>query len=77
MTRASYIPQDGPREIEQTSAAVSSEELAAGSTPRREVLNAIRTLREMPPAVREREIASGRYSHFTAEERELLRSAIR
>jgi len=42
--------------------------------PRREVLNAMRVLREMPPFAREREIERGRYSHFSAEERELLRN---
>jgi hypothetical protein len=45
--------------------------------PRREVLNAIHALREMPPAVREREINTGRYSHFSAEERKLLQSESR
>jgi hypothetical protein len=40
---------------------------------RREVLNAMRALREMPPYVREREINYGRYSSFSAEERRLLR----
>jgi hypothetical protein len=37
------------------------------------VLNAMRALREMPPFAREREIDHGRYSNFSAEERELLR----
>jgi hypothetical protein len=41
------------------------------------VLNAMRALREMPPYVREREIEYGRYSHFSPEERELLRSVDR
>ena len=44
------------------------------STVRPEVQNAMRALREMPPYVREREIETGRYSHFSPEERELLRS---
>jgi hypothetical protein len=38
------------------------------------VLNAMRALREMPPFAREREIDHGRYSKFSAEERELLRN---
>jgi hypothetical protein len=42
---------------------------------RREVQNAMRALREMPPFARQREIETGRYSHFTAEERALLRNA--
>jgi hypothetical protein len=41
--------------------------------PRREVQNAIRALREMPPFVRQREIDHGRYSNFSPEEKELLR----
>src|SRR4029077_20006511 len=45
------------------------------AAPRREVLNAMRALHEMPPFAREREIDRGRYSHFTLEERELLRNA--
>src|SRR5882724_373687 len=45
--------------------------------PRREVLNAMRALHEMPPFVREREIERGRYSHFSPEEREMLRNAER
>jgi hypothetical protein len=43
-------------------------------TLRLEVQNAMRALREMPPFAREREIETGRYSHFSPEERELLRS---
>jgi hypothetical protein len=50
-------------QVEQSSAA-----------PRREVLNAMRALREMPPFAREREIDHGRYNHFSPEERELLRN---
>jgi hypothetical protein len=47
-----------------------------GYTPpvRPEVQAAMRALREMPPFARQREIETGRYSHFTAEERALLRS---
>ncbi len=47
---------------------------AETSPPRREVLNAMRALQEMPPFAREREIDHGRYSHFSAEERDLLRN---
>ena len=49
----------------------------ATAAPRREVLNAMRTLHEMPPFAREREIEHGRYSHFSPEEREMLRNAER
>jgi hypothetical protein len=44
---------------------------------RREVLNAMRALHEMPPFAREREIEHGRYSHFSPQEREMLRNAER
>jgi hypothetical protein len=44
-------------------------------TLRPEVQNAMRALREMPPFARDREIDTGRYSHFSSEERELLRSS--
>jgi hypothetical protein len=50
----------------------------ATAAPRREVLlNAMRALHEMPPYAREREIDHGRFSHFSPEEREMLRNAER
>ena len=42
-------------------------------TLRREVQNALETLRGMPPAARRRWIDSGRYQKFSPEERELLK----
>jgi len=42
-------------------------------SPRKEVLNAARSLREMPPFARQREIDHGRYSRFSHEEREFLK----
>jgi hypothetical protein len=42
-------------------------------TLRREVQNALATLRGMPPAARRRWIDSGRYNEFSPEERELLK----
>jgi hypothetical protein len=39
-----------------------------------EVKRAMQMLHEMPPYAREREIATGRYSHFTPQEKQLLRS---
>jgi hypothetical protein len=41
---------------------------------RPEVQHAIRELREMPPFAREREIETGRYSHYSPQEKQLLRS---
>ena len=39
-----------------------------------ELKRAMQMLHEMPPFAREREITTGRYSHFTSEEKQLLRS---
>jgi hypothetical protein len=39
-----------------------------------QVQNAMRALREMPPYAREREIETGRYSHFPPEQRDILRN---
>jgi hypothetical protein len=51
---------------------------SSGSPPLRPaVKNAIRLLRAMPPAARERRLNSGRYDSFSAEERELLVAAVR
>jgi len=58
-------------------AITSDGQLERSSAPRREVLNAMRALHEMPPFAREREIEHGRYSHFSPEEREMLRNAER
>jgi hypothetical protein len=41
---------------------------------RPEVLKARERLRQMPPYAREREIETGRYSQFSPEEKDLLRS---
>lgn len=67
--RVNYVAQYGSRDVERASAVGDS-----ATTMRPEVLNAMRVLREMPPVARERAINSGRYSTFTAEERELLRN---
>jgi hypothetical protein len=45
----------------------------ANPSLRPQVRHAMEELREMPPFAREREIETGRYSHFSAKERELLR----
>jgi hypothetical protein len=60
--------------IPTTTAATYTHKLAEQAKPLPiEVQNAIRALREMPPFAREREIETGRYSHFPPEEREILR----
>jgi hypothetical protein len=58
-------------------AITSDGQLERSSAPRREVLNAMRALHEMPPFAREREIEHGRYSQFSPEAREMLRNAER
>jgi len=65
------------RTSEAAPAITSNGRLERSSAPRREVLNAMRALREMPPFAREREIEHGRYSNFSPEEREMLRNAER
>lgn len=46
-----------------------------GNAPLRpEMRIALQRLREMPPFVREREIETGRYSYFSPQEKELLRT---
>jgi hypothetical protein len=42
---------------------------------RQAVRNAIETLRAMPPQVRQRELQSGRFSHFSPQERQVLDGA--
>ena len=65
--------------IDRITATPSNYQLAHSSTQqnpqvRPEVRRAMQALREMPPFARQREIETGRYSHFSAEEREILRS---
>jgi len=43
---------------------------------RKEVQNVILALRAMPPDARQRQIDSGRYTNFSPEEIELLRSSL-
>lgn len=59
---------------EPSSYGVAHSTAKPSSPPRPEVQYAMRELREMPPFVRQREIETGRYSHFSAQEKELLRS---
>ena len=70
---ADYPSTDRPRAIAASAGASGVLERASAS-PRREVQNAMRALREMPPYARDREIDSGRYSRFSPEEKEMLRN---
>jgi hypothetical protein len=60
--------------IEAATANDAQSHIERSSAPRPEVLKAMRTLREMPPFAREREIDFGRYSNFSFKERELLKN---
>ncbi len=65
--------------IDRITATPSNYQVAHSTTQqnprvRPEVQSAMRALREMPPFARQREIETGRYSHFSPEERELLRN---
>jgi hypothetical protein len=44
------------------------------ATTKDDVQAAMRALREMPPFAREREIETGRYSQFSPQDKELLKS---
>ena len=55
-------------------AGSAANDKAERPSPRLEVISAMRALREMPPFAREREINHGRHSHFSPEERELLKN---
>jgi hypothetical protein len=74
---AAFRSQVSAGTTEAARAITSNGQLERSSAPRREVLNAMRALHEMPPFAREREIEHGRYSHFSPEEREMLRNAER
>jgi hypothetical protein len=72
---AAFRPPVRPDATEAARTNAADNQLEQSSAaPRREVLNAMRALREMPPFAREREIDHGRYSHFSPEERKLLRN---
>jgi hypothetical protein len=74
-TAAFHSPAPPLRTTARATSDPDSKQLEQPSTPpRREVLNAMRALRGMPPFAREREIDLGRYSQFSPAERELLKS---
>jgi len=76
---AALTPRDPILSTDRITTTPSNYQVAHSTTRqnppvRHEVQSAMRALREMPPFAREREIETGRYSHFSPEERELLRS---
>jgi hypothetical protein len=76
-------PQDSdsdPAEYTQASGPTSHQlaETAVRQLPeaRPEVRNAIRALSGMPPAARERELATGLYADFSPDERQMVKAAV-
>lgn len=58
-----------------TGRATGEKDIAQANAPLRpEVQKALQQLREMPPFAREREIETGRYSRFSAAEKQILRN---
>jgi len=74
VTVAAAFRSPAPLETKQTARTNAANDKAERPSPRPEVMSAMRALREMPPFAREREINHGRYSHFSPEERELLKN---
>ena len=72
-----HVAAHSPRRSDSATPVAAGSPRRTDAQPTREVLNAARALREMPPFAREREIDSGRYSHFSAEERAELRILVR
>jgi hypothetical protein len=73
------MPQGRVMSVDHITATPASYRTTAATRPlygqmRPEVIRAMATLREMPPFAREREIETGRYSQFSEQEKELLRS---
>ena len=68
------IPSTDKVNVTATSYRVANSTTQQSPRLRPEVQRAMRALREMPPFAREREIETGRYSHFSPEEQEFLRS---
>jgi hypothetical protein len=74
---AAHSPRAPVTSTSRNSATPSNYRVAATKQNQRlrpEVQYAMRALHEMPPFARQREIETGRYSHFSAEERQILRS---
>jgi hypothetical protein len=77
---AAYTPTS-PSHIGVAAAGTASNYRSTGATmhqlppTRPEVQNVIRALRAMPPAARQRQIDSGRYSNLSSQELELVKYA--
>jgi hypothetical protein len=74
VTTAAYRSTAPLRSTDASTISASNSQIERAGAPRPEVLNAMRALREMPPNVREREINHGRYSHFSPQEKGMLRN---
>jgi hypothetical protein len=78
-TESYYVPRGRVMSVDHIVATQASYRTAAPAKTNYgpvspELKRAMQMLHEMPPFAREREIATGRYSHFTAQEKQLLRS---
>lgn len=74
MSQGSVLSSDRIRVMPGNYDRVAHFTTLGNTAVRHEVQSAMRALREMPQFARKREIETGRYSHFSPEERELLRS---
>ena len=75
---AATAPRSALLSVDRITPTTSNYRAAEGATQQDpalspELQNAMRALREMPPFAREREIETGRYSHFSPQEKEILR----
>jgi len=75
VTPASYRASSSSPVHSTTERATIERATAQADAPLRpEVQKALQRLREMPPFAREREIETGRYRQFSAEEKQILRN---
>jgi len=74
MSHGSVLASDRIKAMPGNYHRVAHSTTLGNTAVRHEVQSAMRALREMPPFAREREIETGRYSHLSSGERELLRS---
>jgi hypothetical protein len=72
---ASSVPAHSTAVQVSTGRTTTGPAIAQASAPLRpEMQKALQRLSEMPPFAREREIETGRYSHFSAAEKQILRN---
>jgi hypothetical protein len=75
VTPSSYRAAGSIPAHSNTERATTERAIAQASAPLRpEMQKALQRLSEMPPFAREREIETGRYSQFSAQEKQILRN---